>query len=626
MELSLQDIASDRDARTSGVEHSTKSVLQWLSMTDREWLIVFDNADDDPHMLSKYMPAGNRGNILFTSRNPGVSRYVSREACVEVDHMEEEDAILLLLNSALLDTASAELREAARPIVNELCLLPLAVDQAGAAIRSGLSNIDDYLDIYSRRRQELLADPIFQGASNYGRAVYGTWDLSFMMIKNRATEEAESAIFILQTFAFFHHENIMEEMFKRAAEELKAPTAAAENPSRLLLQANNLPHQLLQLDRGGSWDPLFFRQGIRILLSFSLIKKNGIGNTYSVHPLVHRWSRDRQSPKEQETGSVSAYAILASSIGDGSNAKDYPYHHTLVPHIKAAGQYYAESGIQMPYIDEQYVRFGLVLGASGYWKDAEKLEVQVMETRKKLLGEEHPDTLTSMANLASTYWNQGRWKEAEELEVEVMKTSKRLLGEEHPDTLTSMANLASTYWNQGQWKEAEELEVEVMKTRKRLLGEEHPSTLTSMGNLASTYRNQGRWKEAEELEVEVMKTSKRLLGEEHPDTLTSMGNLASTYWNQGRWKEAEELEVEVMKTRKRLLGEEHPDTLTSMGNLASTYWNQGRWKEAEELEVQVMKTKEAPWRGTSRHSDKHGKPCINISESRAVERGRGAGG
>jgi len=83
----------------------------------------------------------------------------------------------------MLDTASAEFREAARPIVNELCLLPLAVDQAGAAIRSGLSNIDDYLDIYSRRRQELLADPIFQGASNYGRAVYGdrqchqTWKL-----------------------------------------------------------------------------------------------------------------------------------------------------------------------------------------------------------------------------------------------------------------------------------------------------------------------------------------------------------------------------------------------------------------------------------------------------------------
>ena len=48
-----------------------------------------------------------------------------------------------------------------------------------------------------------------------------------------------------------------------------------------------------------------------------------------------------------------------------------------------------------------------------------------METRKRVLGQEHPDTLTSMANLASTYRSQGRWKEAEELEVQVMEARKR---------------------------------------------------------------------------------------------------------------------------------------------------------------------------------------------------------
>lgn len=64
-----------------------------------------------------------------------------------------------------------------------------------------------------------------------------------------------------------------------------------------------------------------------------------------------------------------------------------------------------------------------------------------METRKRVLGNEHPDTLTSMAHLAWTFWNQGRWKEAKELEVQVMETSKRVLGQERPDTLTSMSNL-----------------------------------------------------------------------------------------------------------------------------------------------------------------------------------------
>ncbi|KAI1554711.1 kinesin light chain, partial [Pyrenophora tritici-repentis] len=54
------------------------------------------------------------------------------------------------------------------------------------------------------------------------------------------------------------------------------------------------------------------------------------------------------------------------------------------------------------------------------------------------------DTLSSMANLASTYRNQGRWKEAEQLEVQVMQARKRVLGDEHPDKMTSMHNLAFT--------------------------------------------------------------------------------------------------------------------------------------------------------------------------------------
>ena len=49
-----------------------------------------------------------------------------------------------------------------------------------------------------------------------------------------------------------------------------------------------------------------------------------------------------------------------------------------------------------------------------------------------------------------------------------MKLRKRVLGEGHPDTLTSMANLASTYRNEAA---AEKLDVEVLETRKRVLGE-----------------------------------------------------------------------------------------------------------------------------------------------------------
>ena len=54
-----------------------------------------------------------------------------------------------------------------------------------------------------------------------------------------------------------------------------------------------------------------------------------------------------------------------------------------------------------------------------------------------------------MSNLASTYRKQGRWKDAEDLEIVVMEMSKRVLGVEHTNTVCIMGNLASTYRNQG---------------------------------------------------------------------------------------------------------------------------------------------------------------------------------
>jgi Tetratricopeptide repeat len=89
--------------------------------------------------------------------------------------------------------------------------------------------------------------------------------------------------------------------------------------------------------------------------------------------------------------------------------------------------------------------FRMCLYHDGRWNEAEISFTQVTETSKRVLGAEHPDTLTIMSNLASIYWKQGRWKEAEELDIQVTETRKRVLGVEHPDTLTSIANLASIY-------------------------------------------------------------------------------------------------------------------------------------------------------------------------------------
>lgn len=68
---------------------------------------------------------------------------------------------------------------------------------------------------------------------------------------------------------------------------------------------------------------------------------------------------------------------------------------------------------------------------------------------EKHLGEEHPDTLASKIDLASAFWDHGQCTEAEELQMQVLETSKRVLGNEHLRTLTCMSNLVSNFPNQG---------------------------------------------------------------------------------------------------------------------------------------------------------------------------------
>ena len=80
----------------------------------------------------------------------------------------------------------------------------------------------------------------------------------------------------------------------------------------------------------------------------------------------------------------------------------------------------------------------------GEWMEAQLSQDEVL---KNVEGARSRADESIKNSLASTYRDRGRWKEAEELFVQVMETLKRVLGQEHPSTLTSMANLASTFWS-----------------------------------------------------------------------------------------------------------------------------------------------------------------------------------
>ena len=273
---SLKGISSIPAAQTSGVDSSVESVLQWISCIQEEWLIVFDNADDPPpEIVARFFPQGNRGNILITSRNRSMGRIVSFENSIEINEMEESDAMTLLLKSSCLDPSAAEHLPAAKEIVTELGCIPLAVNHAGAYIEAGNCGINKYLRQLSLHRQTLMSDAIFTGASNYDQTVYGTWDLSFKEIEKRAcgqsttgnAKAAQAAILILQICAFYHHSNISTDIFQYAAKGSRK-CVNQELDEKLPKAVTLLDHTLLALDNDGHWDDFIFGQGIGVCYDF----------------------------------------------------------------------------------------------------------------------------------------------------------------------------------------------------------------------------------------------------------------------------------------------------------------------------------------------------------------------
>jgi hypothetical protein len=232
--------------------------------------MVFDNADNlTPEELEQYFPSGLGGNILITSRNSGLRHLTLHENSLEVKEMEENDAISLLLKAACLDESQEDIQAEASKIVNELFCIPLAIDQAGAFIAYGDTDIRDYLDEYSQYREKLLDYPAFKGASKYNRSVYGAWELSFKEIEQRAksddsqrAEAAKSAMFLLAIFAFFHFDGITEEIFSYAATQEYEENEDNEQRSDLPLASFIMDRTLLQLHNTGKWDNFIFKEGV----------------------------------------------------------------------------------------------------------------------------------------------------------------------------------------------------------------------------------------------------------------------------------------------------------------------------------------------------------------------------
>jgi tetratricopeptide (TPR) repeat protein len=512
--------------------------------------MIMDNADDadmffgldtkiadsqavEAVALSKYIPKCSHGAILVTTRTKIVGQKLARSRClIKVLPMNKEESAELFrkqFQGERLDT------DKLGEVTRELEGLPLALSQAAAFIQMNSITFDVYLKLY-KENDEMKIKLLSERFAAPGRdlevpnPVIATFMISFEHIKRTTPQAAR----ILSLMA--------------------------------LLDRQSIPKPLIQ---GEIVDQIELIKALGTLKAFSLISSNEADDTFDMHRLVHLATRNwLRLSSEFDSWAIYCLKLMSKEFPSG----EYGTLDTCelyLPHARAALSYKQLSSANDVYQARLIYRMSRYLQHRGHYNVANTLAEQALGLHDMILGKEHPDTLTSMSNLAGVLDRQGKYSEAEEMNQQTLELRERVLGKEHPDTLTSMNDLAGVLESQGKYSEAEEMNQRTLELRERVLGKEHPDTLTSMNDLAGVLGRQGKYSEAEEMNQRTLELRERVLGKEHPDTLMSIYCLAYTLQNRKRYDSSSVLYQRALLGYEKKLGLDHPITLACSKHYSS---------------------------------------------------------
>ncbi|KAJ3579478.1 hypothetical protein NPX13_g1087 [Xylaria arbuscula] len=138
----------------------------------------------------------------------------------------------------------------------------------------------------------------------------------------------------------------------------------------------------------------------------------------------------------------------------------------------------------------------------------------VLARREHFFGSDHPDTLMARNELGMNICTQRKGLiEAESLVQDVLQARKKVLGEEHAYTLWSVNDLSKVYMELGRNNEAAEMLEEIVPIVTRTLGDDHVGMFMTKGNLSRAYIRSNQWERAGDL----IKWLRIIVPPDHPD-------------------------------------------------------------------------------------------------------------
>ncbi|KAF1810564.1 hypothetical protein P152DRAFT_400974, partial [Eremomyces bilateralis CBS 781.70] len=203
------------------------------------------------------------------------------------------------------------------------------------------------------------------------------------------------------------------------------------------------------------------------------------------------------------------------------------------------------------------------------WVDAAELYRVAFITSKRILGEAHPGTLSITDHLAQIYEAKSRWGEVSVLYRQCLDIRRDNNVYGHPETLSTMENIAAMCMHQGHRPEAFDLYRELFE--KRTFVTTRPETWEGMGFLRNHAIRGERWNEAEKLRRAILDEKRRFLGADDPTTLDWQPPLALVYQKQHRWDEAETLLRDYIDRSLEVNGLSHKITLHGLQEMQAVW-------------------------------------------------------
>ncbi|KAK5077425.1 hypothetical protein LTR70_010265 [Exophiala xenobiotica] len=168
-------------------------VKLYLRKSARQWLLIFDNADNEnlgstglstPRSanLIDYLPQSKLGSIIFTTTNGDIAKTVATQNIIELQEMTPDSAQMMLENHITSSVLTSEKQEM-KLLLGELSYLPLAIVQAAAYINIKNITLKDYrLQIVQQKKEALdhFADCLVVGELTTSDTK--TWKMKFVQL------------------------------------------------------------------------------------------------------------------------------------------------------------------------------------------------------------------------------------------------------------------------------------------------------------------------------------------------------------------------------------------------------------------------------------------------------------